>query len=143
ARRSRRNAVDAAQARPEVLGRLDASRVGPVVELAFTSPRGEAADVRALLVGPLELLLGCVVVVPVVLFGNAEVDERPAPEVRKSHCENDFTRRRGRFLRERTLRPHPRRRGSPDSCPSTARGDRASRRARGGGGSTAATPRGP
>ena len=62
-------------------------RVGPVVEVALPAPRGQPADVRALAVGALEILLGQVaVLVPVVvLLGDPEVDERPVPNVCKSH----------------------------------------------------------
>src|SRR5688572_22887447 len=60
--------------------------VGPVVELLLTPPGGEPADVRPIRVGALQLLLGHeAVLVPVVLLGDPEVDERPVPDVRESH----------------------------------------------------------
>src|SRR6266540_2428085 len=67
--------VDPTQPRAE-LGRCLVPGIGPVVELLLAPPGREPADVGALRVGALELLLGHVaVLVPVVLLGDPEVDE--------------------------------------------------------------------
>ena len=89
-----RDALDPAQparlggrpedARPRVRRRL---RIRPVVELlAAAAPVREAAHVRALGVRTLELLVGDVpVLVPVLLLGDAEVDEGAVPDVCEGH----------------------------------------------------------
>ena len=117
------------------------------------SPR-QPAHVRAVAVGPLELLVRRVpVLVPVlVLLGDAEVDERAVPEVGKAHCASEMVTRRpersplraprARSRRARRSRPPRRRRGSPGSCPSRAPAARAPRRARAAAGSTGARPPG-
>jgi len=58
--------------------------IGPVVELALAPPRSEPANVRPFLVAPLELL-GRIFVVPLVLLGDSEVDERAIPKVAEAH----------------------------------------------------------
>src|SRR3954469_9768149 len=95
--------------RRRLRGRL---RLGPVVELLAAAAAGlEAAHVRALCIGALELLVRRVaVLIPlvVVLLGDAEVDERSAPDVCKAHGCRDVSglrwirwqarqRSRGRF----------------------------------------------
>src|SRR3954471_11559237 len=65
------------------LGRLG---IGPVVELPASLPRSEPADVRPLRVGALQLLVREVaVLVPVLLLGDAEVDESFVPDVAEAH----------------------------------------------------------
>ena len=60
--------------------------IGPVVELALAPARSEPAHIRAFRVRPLDVLVGDVaLLVPVVLFGDAKVDERPVPDVREAH----------------------------------------------------------
>ena len=73
--------------RPRVVRAVARLRVGPVLELARPAARRQPADVRALAVGALELLVRDVaVLVPVlVLLGDAEVDERAVPEVGEAH----------------------------------------------------------
>src|SRR5581483_8984602 len=138
-----RNALDAAQpprlrrrtedARPGVRRRLG---IGPVVELLPpAAAMRQAADVRPLGVGPLELLVGDVAVfVPVLLFGDAEVHEGAVPDVGKGHGCGDVTPATGLIPPGRGSLPRPRRRRSPGSFPSRARRARAPRRAREGGG---------
>ena len=75
--------------RPVVIRRL---RIGPVVEVPLAPPRRESADVRPLGIGPLKLLVGDVaVLVPVVLLGDAEVDERPVPDIGEAHLARNVT----------------------------------------------------
>src|SRR5207245_7396430 len=107
-----RGSVDASQARRP---RLHALRgLGPVVGIAVALPRREPAHVRPpLLVAPLELLGRGVVVVPLVLLGDPEVDERAVPEVSERHSARNPTSRRERSRLGRTSRPPRRRRGSP------------------------------
>ena len=136
---ARARAEDARPLRPARLG------VGPVVVvLAAAAPRREPADVRPLGVVALELLVGEVaVLVPVLLLGDAEVDERAVPDVAKApSAPTMLAAATGLSRPGRRSRPPRRRRGSPGSCPSRARAGRAPRRARAGGGSTAATPPG-
>src|SRR5262249_25056572 len=119
--------------------RLDSHvlRIGPVVVL-FPAPPRKPPHVGAIVVRALELLVGDVaVLVPVVvLLGDAEVDERTAPEVSKAHgARNRISRggffpivtTRGRCRRGSASRPPRLRPGSPDSSPSTARAGRAPR----------------
>src|SRR5919201_3767898 len=73
--------------------------IRPVVELALPAPRRQPPHVRPLGVRPLEVLVGDVaLLVPVVLLRDAEVDERPVPDVRKAHLAADVTPRRGRAM---------------------------------------------
>src|SRR5581483_9788211 len=62
---------------------------GPVVVVVVAAAGGQPAHVRSrtLDVRLLELLLGQVPVVPavVVLLGDAEIDERPVPEIAEAH----------------------------------------------------------
>jgi hypothetical protein len=62
-------------------------RLRPVLELVARSPRAESADVRPVVVGPLELIFGGErLLVPVlVLLDDAEVDEGAVPDVAKCH----------------------------------------------------------
>src|SRR5207253_5285098 len=70
--------------------------IRPVVELAFAPARCKAAHVRPLGVRTLEILVGDVAfLVPVVLLGDAEVDERPVPDVGKAHFGGNLTLRIG------------------------------------------------
>src|SRR5215213_8904198 len=81
-----RTAFDAAQARrPCDLRRLGPPGIRPVVELLLAPPRRDPPDVRPLLIRPLELLLDRVLVVPVVLFRDPEVDQRSVPEIGETH----------------------------------------------------------
>src|SRR5213079_2891830 len=66
--------------------------VGPIVEFLSPAARRQAADVRTLAIGALELLLGDVaVLVPlVVLLGDPEVDEGAVPDVCKAHFQRDL-----------------------------------------------------
>src|SRR5690606_18592378 len=67
-------------------------RVGPVIELLLAAPRGQSADVRPVAVALLERLLrdvAALVVVVLVLLGDAEVDERAVPEVAEAHVCRD------------------------------------------------------
>src|SRR5205814_6830181 len=126
-------------------GRRVLARVRPVVIVAVTSPGCEPAHVRARAVAALELLLGRVavdVLVPLVLLGDPEVDERAVPDVCESHCARDVTSRTGLIRPESAWRLLRRRPASPAWCPSRARSGRGARRARAGGGSTGATPPG-
>src|SRR5204863_1676346 len=131
-------------ARPQHLGAVGSRlRVGPVVELPVAPPRRQAADVRALGVAALNVLVRDVaVLVPVLLLGDAEVDEGLVPDVGEAHCGRNVTPGTGLSPRGSGWRPLLRRRGSPGSSPSTARGGRAARRARVAAGNTGATPRG-
>src|SRR6185437_7530316 len=103
-------------------------------------PGGEAADVRPLGVCTLKLLVGEVpVLVPVLLLGDAEVDEGLVPDVGEAHLASDVTQPVGKSLLRLECRSRPPRRprASPDSSPSRARAAHAARRGREGGGSTA------
>src|SRR5262249_4861937 len=116
--------------------------IGPVVELALATSRCESTDVRTLGVRALEILVRDVALfVPVVLLGDAEVDERPVPDVRKPHRAPNVTPRTGLIRRGRTSPPPRRQRDSPCSFPSTARAGRGRARARQGGENTVATLR--
>src|SRR5262249_27349929 len=118
-------------------------RIGPVVELALAPARCQAAHVRSLRVAALEVLVRDVaVLVPVLLLGDAEVDEGLVPDVGEAHCGRNVTPGTGLTRRGSASRPPPRRPGNPGSCPSRAPAGRAARRARAGGGSTGATPPG-
>src|SRR5207248_1481377 len=122
------------------------ARVGPVVVVALPPARGQPAHVRAGAVAPLELLLRRIavdVLVPLVLLGDAEVDERAVPDVCESHCARDVTSRTGSTRPESAWRLPRRRRASPVSCPSTGPRGRGAGPARAGGGSTGARLPGP
>src|SRR6476646_8069189 len=73
--------------------------VGPVVVVASAAAR-QPADIRAVVVRPLELLVrGVAVLVPVVvLLGDAEVDEGAAPEVGEAHVGRNGNAPCGRTL---------------------------------------------
>src|SRR5262249_35548601 len=128
--------------------RLGLLGLGPVVEVPAIAARLQAPHVRALGIGALELLVRRVaVLIPVVLLvllRDAEVDERPAPNVSNSHGCGDVSRlslSRACFRRESAWPLLRRRRRSPARCPSRARAGLGPRRAHANGGSTAATPR--
>src|SRR5207244_10356589 len=71
-------------------------RIGPIVELTLAPAGGEPTHVRALRVRALDVLVGDVaLLVPVVLLGDAEVDERPVPDVGKAHFGGNLTLRIG------------------------------------------------
>ena len=108
------------------------------------APVRQPPHVRALGVDPLELLVGEVaVLVPVLLLGDAEVDERPVPDVGEGHgCAGSLPRARGPSPPARRSLPPRRRPRSPGSFPSTARRARAPRPAPADAGTTAATPPG-
>src|SRR5438128_943613 len=97
--------------------------IGPVVEFLASAAWRQPADVRALAVRALELLLGDItVLVPlVVLLGDPEVDERAVPDVSKGHFQRDSNRGRARSRFGSTWPPLPPRSGSPGSFPSTIR----------------------
>src|SRR5581483_5762768 len=67
-------------------------RLRPVVVLVRAAARREATDVRPLAVALLEAFLGrvglVVVVVVLVLLRDAEVDERPRPQIAQAHRGN-------------------------------------------------------
>src|SRR5204862_2792368 len=131
-------------ARPQHLGAVGSRlRIGPVVELAVAPARRQAADVRALGVAALEVLVGDVaLLVPVLLLGDAEVDEGLVPDVGEAHGARNVTRGTGLTPRGRGSLPPLLRHGSPGSCPWRAHGARTPPPTRGGGGSTGATPPG-
>src|SRR5438046_79193 len=128
-------------ARPQHLGAVGSRlRIGPVVELAVAPARRQAADVRALGVAALKILVGDVaVLVPVLLLGDAEVDEGLVPDVGEAHCGRNVTPGTGPSPRGSGWPPPRRRPDSPGSCPWRARASRAPARVRAGGGSTGAT----
>ena len=116
-----------------------------VVEVVAAAPGRQAADVRALAVGLLELRLGLdrrlVRRVHVAFFGQAEVDQPVVPEVPERHRFTKCTSPQGEVLHLpargdarvmctsgcRCARSSPLRRlrrRSPGSCPSTARAGR-------------------
>ena len=116
-------------------------------------PRSEPADVRPLGVGALELLVGEVaVLVPLLLLGDAEVDEGLVPDVGEAHASGMVLRGR-QILHFSGPAVAEDRRADPDvrralldrdavvlaRAHRELRGGRAPRRARAGGGSTAAT----
>src|SRR3972149_2838511 len=98
---------------------------GRVVNLARAA-RCEPAHVRALarVVAPLQLLVrGEPVLVPVLfLLGDAEVDEGAIPDVREAHAYPNGTPAPDRGRAGRAVRLPRRRRASPGSRPSRARG---------------------
>src|SRR6266540_7056873 len=118
-------------------------RVGPVVELAIAAAWGQPPDVRPLRVAALEVLVGDVaVLVPVLLLGDAEVDEGLVPHVRKAHFARNVTRHTGpRPLARGSLLPVPPP-SNPGWSPWRARVVRAVGRGRAGGGSTDGMPPG-
>src|SRR5919201_4480707 len=84
-------------------------RIRPIVELTLSPARGQSPHVRPLGVGALEILVGDVFLVPVVLLGDAEIDERPVPDVRKAHLALHVTPRIGHagYLGEPLGSPRP------------------------------------
>src|SRR5438874_7075516 len=81
------SALGAEDSRARGRARLGRLGIGPVVEVAAVRPaRCESAHVRPLGVAALELLVRQVaVLVPVLLLGDAEVDEGLVPDVPEAH----------------------------------------------------------
>src|SRR5207244_10922451 len=86
------SALDAAQprrSRPQHRGRLALRglRIAPVVRVAAAPGGREPADIRALAVGALQLVVREIaLLVPLfVLLGDPEVDERAVPDVGEAH----------------------------------------------------------
>ena len=62
-----------------------ALRLAPLVHFGRAPARRQSPYIRAFAVGALGLLGHVTVLVPFFLFGYAEIDERPVPDVREPH----------------------------------------------------------